>query len=472
MFAARRTAVLLALIVVLSAALRLAMIFALATYRGDAGAYEHAEIAASVVRGEGFSFAFFHHQPLPSSHQAPAIPLLLAAAYALWGVGSPAAHLALQLVNVAFGVVATIAMYIIARRLWNERVGVWAAAGFAVYLPLVYMTTRIQSINWSIGWLLITLALMIELRDRWASATHIQGPYAPRSPVRLAAITGASAAIGILGEPILLFPLAMFWLLPLADRLVGKPIAWRALLIAGVAALVVMAPWTIRNYCVHGKLMAVKSTFWYVFWQGNNRHATGVDKLAPDAALQRSLAWRVGGGALESQMHEARAQAASVDTMLTRSELLELHALPTEVEKVAWFEQRAKAALAQNPAHYLSMCLRRLAINLWFDPTNPRSYVLAYRLPFLLLAALAIAGLVRGMGFERPRDWLLPALMFAALLVVFTGVITSARFRLLLEAFLFLPAALAAAGVSQWMLYGRRQSSAAPTASAPPRLAA
>jgi hypothetical protein len=33
--------------------------------------------------------------------------------------------------------------------------------------------------------------------------------------------------------------------------------------------------------------------------------------------------------------------------------------------------------------------------------------------------------------------------MFAALLLVFTGVITSARFRLLLEALLLLPAALA-----------------------------
>ena len=292
MFAVRKTTVLLASIVVLAVALRLAMIFALATYRGDAGAYEHAEIAASLVRGEGFSFAFFHHEPLASSHQAPAIPLLLAAAYAVFGIGSPMAHLALEIINVALGAAATIAVFIIARRLWNDRVGLWAAGGFAVYLPMIYMATRIQSINWSIGWLLITLAMMMALRERCARSAHIQGAYAPRSPGWLAAAVGVCAAIGILGEPILLLPLATFWLLPLGERLGGRPIAWRSLIIAGLAAAAVMSPWTIRNYCVHGKLIAVKSTFWYVFWQGNNRHATGVDKLTPHESLQRSLAWR------------------------------------------------------------------------------------------------------------------------------------------------------------------------------------
>ena len=443
MFHARKTAVLLAAILCLAVALRLAMIFTLATYRGDAGAYEHAEIAASLVRGEGFCFAFFHDRPLPSSHQAPAMPLLLAAAYAIFGSGSPVAHWVLQLVNVALGVASTAAMFSIARRLWNERVGLWAAAGLAIYLPFIYMATRIQSINWSIGWLLVTLALMLSLRERATAWKAIA--------------VGVCAALGILGEPILLLPLAMFWLLPLAARLGGKPLAWQTLIVSGVAAAVVIAPWTIRNYHVHGRVVAVKSTFWYVFWQGNNAHATGVDKLAPRASVRHALAWRWGGSQLETKLEQARAQAASVDTTLTPDDLRELHALPSEMAKVDWFERRARKTIADNPAHYASMCLRRLAINAWFDPTNPRSYVLPYRLPYLLLAALAVAGLVRSGGLQPPRDWLLPALMFAALLLVFSGVITSARFRLLLEAFMLLPAALTVSDITSWVFRGRRE---------------
>jgi hypothetical protein len=88
----------------------------------------------------------------------------------------------------------------------------------------------------------------------------------------------------------------------------------------------------------------------------------------------------------------------------------------------------------------------------------------------LLLLTLALAGVViarRGTPLVA-GDWVLPALMFAALLLVFTGVITSARFRLLLEALMILPAAVTARSVTRWVATKlRRRPQAARRSEAP-----
>jgi uncharacterized membrane protein len=88
---------------------------------------------------------------------------------------------------------------------------------------------------------------------------------------------------------------------------------------------------------------------------------------------------------------------------------------------------------------------------LWFDPTNPRSYVAAYRVPYLVLALLAIVGFVL---MFRARAWPAQGGIWVAavggLYLVHTLIITSARFRLPIEALLLLPAAYAVHRVLGW----------------------
>ena len=54
---------------------------------------------------------------------------------------------------------------------------------------------------------------------------------------------------------------------------------------AGVALLVI-APWTVRNWLVHGEPVFIKSTFGYAFWQGNSPGSWGTDKV-PKAGPRR-----------------------------------------------------------------------------------------------------------------------------------------------------------------------------------------
>jgi len=436
-------------LIALAVGVRWAAILVLGTWQGGpeaAGAYEHDFIARQLVAGDGFSYPFYADAAEATATQAPLLPLLLAGAYTVFGVGSPAAILATQGANVALAVIAMCGLTWLTRCLVRGRepraaraFTVCALLGFALAPPFVYMVTRIQSINASVCGLLLVLGLY---------ARFIERPSRGRGGV-----AGVAVGFACLAEPILALPLGLAWW-PLA--IITRPPTGdaarrsfdaRALLIPVLAASCVL-PWVVRNTFMLGEPTFIKSSFWYVFWQGNHAHASGTDKLPVEPATAKRLRWRMGGAELESTMEAARRQAVSVDSMLDVSERRGLRALPDESARMAWFGDRIRGELAAEPMHYPRMVARRLAMIVWFDPTNPRSFAVPYRLPYLLLAVLAGAGL---WGWGRPRgpDWIV---VFAAigLVAALAGIITSARFRLMIEALMILPAAWAAARVATW----------------------
>jgi 4-amino-4-deoxy-L-arabinose transferase-like glycosyltransferase len=438
-----RTALLLILLCVL---VRAGMIFAIGAHVTDSGMYEHAVIASNLASGNGFRYAFFSDRPLLTSQQAPAIPYLLSFCFRIAGGNTPAARLLYLLgVNVTLAAGATLAMWQLGRRMWNPTVGACAAAGFAIYPPLVYSATRIQAASWSVSWLLIALALTIEAcrRRNW----------------KWGCLAGASAGIGLLGEPIIVAPAALVFL-AMAIHCVSRPRRLGVIAAALLAAAVVLAPWMVRNTLVHERIVFIKSTFWYCFWQGNHIGATGTDKIMPDAELRSRLAWAWGGASLETDVNAARDQAVSVDTHLAPESLAAIVAKPSELEKVDHFKMLAERDLSENPGHYLRLCGDRLRQMLWFDPTNPRAYVLPYRLSYLTLLALAAIGVGLSMTGRRAAYWQMPLLAGLGILVFHTLTITSARFRLPIEALLLLPAALVFAVLTERLgRFSRRRRS-------------
>jgi hypothetical protein len=220
------------------------------------------------------------------------------------------------------------------------------------------------------------------------------------------------------------------------------------LVFALLAALLVLLPWSIRNYQAHGRLVPVKSTFWYVFWQGNHLQSTGTDKLTLSPELADKLAWRLGFGGLDAELEAARQQAQSVDSHLTPEELHELADLPDEMARVDWFKARILSTLSEHPGHYLRLCAVRLWQLLWFDSTNPRALVLPYRGSWLVLAVAALLGCALARR-DPPRRGVILLAMVLALAGAHVAVIMSSRFRLPLEAALTLVAGLAFASTTR-----------------------
>jgi 4-amino-4-deoxy-L-arabinose transferase-like glycosyltransferase len=427
----------LTVVLLFTALTRVSVILALRTDRSDPGAYEHAEIARAIVAHRGFLFAFFSPQPELTSYQAPAIPLLLAGAYKITATDSQA-YLLLQLVNVVLALATSAALIWLGTTMWRQTVGLAAGFVLALYPPLIYMATRVQAANWSVTFFVLAIAATFAVAQGWTR--------------RRGALLGVVGALGILGEPILAAPLAAAWLL-LGWAMVRTPTPERrrrvaVLVFALLAALLVLLPWSIRNYQAHGRLVPVKSTFWYVFWQGNHLQSTGTDKLTLSPELADKLAWRLGFGGLDAELEAARQQAQSVDSHLTPEELHELADLPDEMARVDWFKARILSTLSEHPGHYLRLCAVRLWQLLWFDSTNPRALVLPYRGSWLVLAVAALLGCALARR-DPPRRGVILLAMVLALAGAHVAVIMSSRFRLPLEAALTLVAGLAFASTTR-----------------------
>src|SRR5690606_31461437 len=90
--------------------------------------YEHGEIAENLLAGRGFTVRYLGATG-PTSQQAPLFPVLVAAAYKLFGVGSPAAILAIQLVQCVAGAGVMLAVVWLAWSLVPDQPNVGWIAG-------------------------------------------------------------------------------------------------------------------------------------------------------------------------------------------------------------------------------------------------------------------------------------------------------------------------------------------------------
>ncbi len=417
----------------LAAVLRLTTIFALKSYMTTETAYEHHVIATSLVMGLGFSFPFYGPLGL-TSQQAPLVPILLAACYSVFGTGHPLALLAFQVIASIASLATVYAVSEIAGRIGGDRPRLLAGLGCAVYPAFVISVTHVQAVSFTTAW----LALMV--------LTGFRAVEDPR-PSRLI-LLAIWAGLGVLTDPVSTIPaaltigyLAFVW---------GRVAGWRAVardisLTAGIVMLIV-APWTMRNWMVHRRLILIKDSFWYVLWQGNGPDASGTDKLilSPQKVEQEPSGMDLVGR--YRKLLRDRRQSVSVDSTLPADFRARLAQMPTEIERMDAFGVLIRDFIQENPRHYIRMCLRRLRYFIAFDPTNPKSSHPLYRFSYLGVGALGLVGALLTGRQRRHLALVYGAMLGVALPSIF--IITSARFRLPAEAFLLILAALGASGIA------------------------
>jgi len=452
---AHRRVIGLSSMLLLALLLRVGLTLALQTEHDRPLAFEHGTIAENLLAGRGFSIKFLGQQG-PTSQQAPLYPLLVAASYACLGVGSSASILAIQLLQCLAG---TLLVYCVAWLGWRlvpaERaVGWFAGFGAAVFPPHVYMVTHVQVALW--GALLLTGLLLVAIHHthdtRW------------RRPLGC----GLLAGMMLLVEPILALAipvvmLAFFFAQSTAPRaasanlfearLLARRRLLQALAIPAVAALVI-APWLVRNYRVHGEPVFVKSTFGYAFWQGNNEASWGTDKIPkPSAATIRSAHDGTLAGA-DRALWEARHETLYIDDVLLKPHGYTEFAGLTEPARSRLLQERACTFIAEQPARYAALCVNRLRYLLFFDETNPKAAHPVYRASSIVWLVLVSVGLLASRSQWRT---LWPTVAIFVLVISFhTLTIASARFRIPLEPMTMVWGALAIAPPCARML--RRMS--------------
>ena len=195
---------------------------------------------------------FVNDQEKPTSFRAPGFPLFLAGLYLLAGQNFPLAYVSFCVL----GAVTCLLTWLLAREVLEERLAFVAAVLVALYPPYVHLATTFMSENLFVP--LLALGVWLVLR------------YLKTHTLATLAFAGLALGAATLTRPfsLLLLPIVagvLAWSAYRAGRLRLGPI-----FVFGVAFLAVIAPWTYRNYSVHGRFVLIATNGGSTFYGGNN----------------------------------------------------------------------------------------------------------------------------------------------------------------------------------------------------------
>jgi 4-amino-4-deoxy-L-arabinose transferase-like glycosyltransferase len=339
---------------------------------------EYLSLARSLAAGQGYVYDDeILRGPVQPFGRAPGYPVFLA----LTGGGDAVVEHVPASVKVAQAIVGTLGIALIAAlagRLAGERAARAAAAMASVYPPLVWVSAYAYSeaVFWPFG------LFVVWSFDRLAAASG-DGPVT-------GAVAGAIAAVGVLLRAALatFLPLAVLWLI--ARR------GWKTALAFALGSTLVLAPWALRNYAHHGRLVVVASDGGVTFWTGNNALARGEGDMAANPELK-----------------------------IANQALRAAHPDLTEEQMEPVYYREALSWIREHPLSWMTLEFRKLFYLV--VPVGPSytlhsaRYYIASVVSYGLLLALAIPGFFR-LGTRRARTpglWLLALSAVAVALVFF-----------------------------------------------------
>jgi hypothetical protein len=238
---------------------------------------EYLALAASVSAGRGFTYPAVHDPGTAQQFgRAPGYPLFLAAI----GVNGTAPAATPANVKIAQAIVGAAGVWVIGligRRAAGPLAGSAAAAIAAVYPPLVWICAyALSEALYSTIALLAVLLLDAAVEPGGRSTANSAPPGAATLSIGAGLATGAA----ILVRPAMLFffPLAVVWL--------GVHRRFALAAIFAAAAVLIVAPWTVRNFRVYDRFVLVASEGGVTFWTGNHPLARGEGDLAANPRLK------------------------------------------------------------------------------------------------------------------------------------------------------------------------------------------
>ena len=213
-------------------------------------------LARSLLAGRGYSFIekWYPFTPAntPTAHWSFIYPPYLAAVYAIVGYHPLIARLVQGAVG---GMLISLLLYLIGRRVADETTGLVGAGLAAVYGYFIYYSAALMTEAFFIVCVLFVLYLGLELKER--------------PTLRGWLLLGLALGIGgLLRQTMLLFvPFLLLWLF---WELRTKGIRWWYFVLPIIVIILLIAPWTIRNYLVFHQFLPLNSNAGYALFASNN----------------------------------------------------------------------------------------------------------------------------------------------------------------------------------------------------------
>ncbi len=189
----------------------------------------------------------------------------------IWALGLGSEQ-ATQLLHLVFGVLTVVLLWNWARENWRERVAWWTVA----------LLLSMPSLPWLAAWAYTDLALAFYT----LAVLYLLWKTTPDSPVLQSVLTGllAGLAMGIKYTSFVVPVFGMFFLFWIFRRQPGR--SWRMLLAFGFSAMLVAAPWYVRNWAWMGNPFypfVFGGRYWDAFrarWYADLGTGIGFDPLA------------------------------------------------------------------------------------------------------------------------------------------------------------------------------------------------
>jgi 4-amino-4-deoxy-L-arabinose transferase-like glycosyltransferase len=187
----------------------------------------------------------------------------MAGVFNVFGVYSYASAWALLTFNSLLSALTCIPIYLIASRLFDDRIALWSARTWAL-LPWFWY--------WSVLWLWDTTFTPLVLSLIFLVALELQDWPGIRGWILFGALWG----IGALANPSMLafLPFCGLWIW--RQRLKHALPSFGGVALSSLIFFAVLSPWLIRNYEVFGRVVFVRDDFWFEFRLGNFKSADGM----------------------------------------------------------------------------------------------------------------------------------------------------------------------------------------------------
>jgi 4-amino-4-deoxy-L-arabinose transferase-like glycosyltransferase len=223
---------------------------------------EPAHIAWSIVSGSGYSSPWANTLPTPTAQQPPVYPYLLAGIFKLTGAYS---YLSLWIavgLNAVLSALTAGVILKIGKRTFGASTGVLAAWVWSCWIYEAVVSIRL----WESSLSALLLAVGFVLLPKLAASIR---PW-------LWLIFGALAGVAALTNTTLLSVFPFFWLWLWISYRRRRLSCGKWLAASVMVCVLVVLPWTIRNYVTFHRLVPIRDNFGLELWLGNHEGVTHV----------------------------------------------------------------------------------------------------------------------------------------------------------------------------------------------------
>ncbi len=331
---------------------------------------DYDEIAANLINGDGFVSRENWFGYDMRSWRAPFYPFFLAAVYVLLGYS----HLAVQLLQCGVGAATAVLVYRCAgliRPAMAQGVGLLGM----VYGPLAGVSSEVMTETWFIFWVVLAVYRLLQVL------------FGQGSNPKLYWVAGGAVGMAALTRPEgfmiwVAFGITAIWQLRRRGIVL---VSW-----TGVALVLAVLPWSIRNYAVHGSFVPITTHGGFILARSH----------APTPDWKREKAWGI-----EKRVFDQ---------------------MPSEVERDRYWRAQGWDHIRSDPGRYLRHSAERF-LRFWYF-LRP-----GYNVWFMIVLPLFLAGAIR-LG-RRPEFQLIGIHILLSVFLYTFVLYGSTRFRLPLEPF-------------------------------------